>query len=117
MAGGLRISEALALNETDIDQRRGSMLIRHGKGDKRREAGMDEFGLEQIAAWLAHRVTLPPARCSASSTDPPRSTLVGDRRAAELRALAVDAGVRRRFAAHRYADLMVMPTMPGELLH
>jgi integrase len=31
--GGLRISEALALNGTDIDERRGSLLIRHGKGD------------------------------------------------------------------------------------
>ena len=30
--GGLRISEALALSETDIDERRGSLLIRHGKG-------------------------------------------------------------------------------------
>jgi site-specific recombinase XerC len=30
---GLRISEALALNETDIDDCRGSLLIRHGKGD------------------------------------------------------------------------------------
>jgi integrase len=27
---GLRISEALALNETDIDTARGSLLIRHG---------------------------------------------------------------------------------------
>jgi site-specific recombinase XerD len=58
--GGLRISEALALNETDIDERRGSLLIRHGKGDKRREAGMDQFGFEQLAAWLTHRVSLPP---------------------------------------------------------
>ena len=57
--GGLRISEALALNETDIDER-GSLLIRHGKGDKRREAGMDQFGFEPLAAWLAHRVVLPP---------------------------------------------------------
>jgi site-specific recombinase XerD len=30
--GGLRVSEALALSETDIDERRGSLLIRHGKG-------------------------------------------------------------------------------------
>jgi integrase len=43
--GGLRVSEALALSETDIDERRGSLLIRHGKGDKRREAGMDAWGL------------------------------------------------------------------------
>jgi site-specific recombinase XerD len=56
---GLRISEALALNETDMDTARGSLLIRHGKGDKRREAGMDQFGFEQLAAWMAHRVSLP----------------------------------------------------------
>jgi len=29
----LRVSEALALRETDIDEGRGSLLIRHGKGD------------------------------------------------------------------------------------
>jgi Phage integrase family len=38
---GLRISEALALNETDLDRDRGALLVRHGKGDKRREVGMD----------------------------------------------------------------------------
>ena len=46
---GLRISEALALSETDIDPSRGSVLVRHGKGDKRREAGMDQFGFDQLA--------------------------------------------------------------------
>jgi hypothetical protein len=30
---GLRISEALALNETDLDADRGALLVRHGKGD------------------------------------------------------------------------------------
>jgi site-specific recombinase XerC len=40
---GLRISEALALNETDLDPDRGSLLVRHGKGDKRREVGMDRW--------------------------------------------------------------------------
>ncbi len=30
---GLRIHEALALTETDLDQRRGALLVRHGKGD------------------------------------------------------------------------------------
>ncbi len=33
---GLRISEAPAVSETDIDAARGSVLGRHGKGDKRR---------------------------------------------------------------------------------
>jgi site-specific recombinase XerD len=31
---GLRISEALALGESDVDPRRGSVLVRHGKGHK-----------------------------------------------------------------------------------
>ena len=57
--GGLRISEALALTETDVDGRRGSLLIRHGKGDKRREAGMDDWGFEHLSSWLQRRVELP----------------------------------------------------------
>jgi site-specific recombinase XerD len=43
---GLRISEALALAETDLDRSRGAVLVRHGKGDKRREVGMDRW------AWM-----------------------------------------------------------------
>jgi site-specific recombinase XerD len=50
--GGPRISEALALAETDVDARRGSILVRHGKGDKRREAGMDDWGFEHLQHWL-----------------------------------------------------------------
>jgi site-specific recombinase XerD len=38
---GLRIHEALSLMEPDLDPRRGSILIAHGKGDRRREVGMD----------------------------------------------------------------------------
>ena len=41
---GPRISEALSLNETDLDSDRGAVLVRHGKGDKRREVEMDRWG-------------------------------------------------------------------------
>ena len=41
---GLRINEALSLTETDLDPRRGSILVRHGTGDRRREVGMDSWG-------------------------------------------------------------------------
>jgi integrase len=33
---GLRIHEALLLNEDDLDRRRGSLLVRRGKGGRRR---------------------------------------------------------------------------------
>lgn len=97
--GGLRISEALALNETDVDARRGSLLIRHGKGDKRREAGMDAFGFEQLAAWIAPRTLLPPGPlfCVIDGATRGRRWSATAARA-ELRELAGEAGVRRRFA-------------------
>ena len=41
---GLRINEALSLTETDLEQRRGSILVRHGKNDRRRVVGMDAWG-------------------------------------------------------------------------
>jgi integrase/recombinase XerD len=37
---GLRIHEALALNESDLDRRRGALLVRRGKGGRRREVGI-----------------------------------------------------------------------------
>jgi integrase len=45
---GLRISEALALQESDLDRSRGAVLVRRGKGGKRREVGMDCLAWEQI---------------------------------------------------------------------
>jgi site-specific recombinase XerD len=44
---GLRIHEALSLTETGLGQRRGSILVKHGKNDRRREVGMDAW------AWSA----------------------------------------------------------------
>jgi integrase len=41
---GLRIGEAMALTEPDLEPGRGSLLVRQGKGGKRREVGMDNWG-------------------------------------------------------------------------
>ena len=54
--GGLRAREALALGERDLDPRRGALLVRHGKGGRRREIGMDAWGWEQPQPWLVARV-------------------------------------------------------------
>ncbi|HEY6777940.1 MAG TPA: site-specific integrase, partial [Thermoleophilaceae bacterium] len=56
---GLRIQEALALVEHDLDPRRGSLLVRNGKGGRRREVGMGEWGWEQLRRWLCARRELP----------------------------------------------------------
>jgi integrase len=54
---GLRIQEALALTEGDLDHRRGSLLVRRGKGGRRREVGMDAWGWEQLQRLSArHRL-------------------------------------------------------------
>jgi integrase len=75
---GLRIHEALALAEADLDRRRGSLLVRRGKGGRRRQLGMDDWAWEQLAPWLDGRVELPGRtavlRCQRSD---PRTALGG----------------------------------------
>jgi site-specific recombinase XerD len=58
VARGLRIQEALSLTDSDLDQRRGSILVRHGKNDRRREVGMDAWAWSAIEPWLADRVAV-----------------------------------------------------------
>ena len=59
MAGGLRINEALSLTETDLEERRRSILVRHGTNDRRRQVGMDAWGWSALRPWLSERATLP----------------------------------------------------------
>ena len=68
---GLRISEALALQESDLDPARGAVLVRRGKGGKRREVGMDRCAWEQLERWTTIRAGLPVAAPSACSGAPP----------------------------------------------
>jgi integrase len=56
---GLRVEEALALTEADLDQRRGSLLVRRGKGGRRREAGVDDRGWQELQPWRELRLQLP----------------------------------------------------------
>lgn len=56
---GLRIQDRLALTETDLDARRGSVLVRHGKNDKRRTVGMDAWAWSALEPWTHDRTELP----------------------------------------------------------
>jgi site-specific recombinase XerD len=99
---GLRINEALALREADLDHRRGSLLVRRGKGGRRREVGMDEWAWEQLQPWLTCRLELPvgPLFCVINGRTRGRLWSSAAARAA-LRRSAAAAGVRRRFAPHQ----------------
>jgi integrase len=99
---GLRISEALALTETDLDARTGSVLVRSGKGGQRRMVGMDDWAWEHVARWTEHRIKLPvgPLFCVLAGPTRGRGWSATAARG-ELRRLAAEAGVRRRFAPHQ----------------
>ena len=99
---GLRVQEALALTEHELDQRRGSILVRSGKGGRRREVGMDEWGWEQLRPWLAARTELPVGLlfCVIDGATRGRAWSAAAVRT-EFRRLAARSGVRRRFAPHQ----------------
>ena len=99
---GLRIHEALSLTETDLDRGRGSILVRHGKNDRRREVGMDAWGWSAIEPWLTDRLKLAVGPLFCVIDGPTRGRTWSDSAArVELRHIALKAGVRRRFAPHQ----------------
>ncbi len=108
---GLRISEAVALAETDLDPVRGRVVVRRGKGGRRREVGMDVWAWEHVSAWLKARVELPVGALLCVISGPTAGRLWSATAArATLRRLTVQAGVRRRFAPHqlRHAHVVEM---------
>src|SRR5215212_702400 len=128
----LRVHEALALAEADLDARRGSLLVRRGKGGRRREVGMDDWAWEQLAPWLEARVELPvgPLFCVvngptrgrpwAARRRPHRATTRRPRRwrAATLRAAPAPPRPRRRDGPRgRAADHHPAPARPHQPRH
>jgi site-specific recombinase XerD len=99
---GPRISEALDLTESDLDLDRGAILVRHGKGSKRREVGLDQWGWELLRPWLAYRVQMPvgPLFCVIDGRARGRPLTTTSVRQ-QPRRTAAKAGVRRRFAPHQ----------------
>ncbi len=99
---GLRISEALSLQESDLDRSRGAVLVRRGKGGKRREVGMGRWAWDQLEPWLAIPRQLPVGAllCVIHGPTAGRHWEASAARK-QLHHAALAAGVRRRFAPHQ----------------
>ena len=99
---GLRISEALDLAETDLDRPNGKITIRRGKGGKRREVGLDRWAWSRLEPWMEIRAGLPPGTllCVIHGPTAGRRWEASAARK-QLKRIAVNAGVRRRFAPHQ----------------
>jgi site-specific recombinase XerD len=99
---GLRINEALTVTEHDLEPRAGSVLVRHGKGGRRREVGMDPWGWDHLRPWLELRIGMPVGPLLCVIDGPTRGRRwVSDAARTQLRRVAAKAGVRRRFAPHQ----------------
>jgi integrase len=96
---GLRIGEALDLAETDLDPTRGAVLVRKGKGGRRREVGMDRWAWSQLEPWIDVGSQLPVGvlLCVIHGATAGRHWEQSAARK-QLRPTAASAGVRRRLA-------------------
>jgi integrase/recombinase XerC len=97
---GLRIGEVLALRPKDIDLDTGTVVVQHGKGDKRRVVGIDAGTAALLARWLDVR-----GRCGANSRAPVFCTLDGGQIDSSyvrhlLPRLARKVGIEKRVHAH-----------------
>ena len=97
--GGLRVQEALALGERDLDPRRGSLLVRSGNSARDRHGRLG-VGAAAALARFPGRAADRTAVLHHRRPDP-RPVLVERRVRAEFCRLAAQAGVRRRFAPHQ----------------
>jgi integrase len=99
---GLRISEALALDPADLSREHNSVLVRCGKGGKRRISGMDDYGFELIDPWLHIRARYPFGPLFCVVEGPSRGGKLNDSTVrAKLHEWSKAAGVPSRVAPHQ----------------
>lgn len=95
--GGLRLSEALALEVGDIDGSRGVLRIRHGKGDKAREVKLSPSLYSWLRKyWQRERPPKPYVFASRITGKPPHKETVRD----AIALAAKSAGIRKHVTPH-----------------
>jgi site-specific recombinase XerD len=100
---GLRIGEALALYEHDLDHTQRRILVRRGKGDKHRIVVVDEWGWREIEYWTRVRQESAPGALLPVIRGPLAGTQMTSpdvRR--QMTALKQRAGMRRRVHPHAF---------------
>ncbi len=119
---GLRISEALALEVADIDGARGVIRVRHGKGNKAREAKLSPTLYTWLRQyWARERPPQPYLFASRRTGKPPRQesvcTAIADAAKKAWIAKRVTPHVLRHcFATHRLeqgTDVRVVGALLG----
>jgi len=96
---GLRISEALALQESDLDPGRGAVLVRRGKGASDVRSGWTHGSMSR--PWLAiRRLPIGALLCAIHGPIASRRWEASAARK-QLHRAAAAAGIRRRFAPHQ----------------
>jgi integrase/recombinase XerD len=94
---GLRISEALALEVADVDGARGVLRVRHGKGNKAREAKLSPTLYQWLRRyWDQHRPPMPYLFASRKTGKPPGHDTVR----AALAQAAKQAWIGKRVTPH-----------------
>lgn len=99
---GLRVGEALALGVKDVNLDVGSIVVLHGKGDRRRTVGIDPGAYEHIEEWIDRRQMLgvsdpAPLFCTLRAGVLKRSEVSGT-----LHRLTRKAGIAKRVHPHGY---------------
>jgi site-specific recombinase XerD len=94
---GLRISEAVVLEVTDIDGPRGVIRVRHGKGNRPREAKLPQSLYQWLREfWRRERPPLPFLFASKKSEKPPTSRTVRN----AIADAAKRAGIKKHVTPH-----------------
>ncbi len=110
---GLRISEALALTEHDLDRDAGTVFVRCGKGGKSGTVGIDDWVWPLLDPWLETRREMPvgPLFCVIQGPSAGRRAWGYPSARRSLAALGACAGVRRRVNPHSFRHTFAVEIM------
>ena len=104
---GLRIGEVLTVQPKDVDLAAGTVVVQHGKGDKRRVVGLDAGSAALIERWISSRAKIVKGRAPLFCTlkgEPVEPSYVRHL----LPRLARKAGIEKRVHAHGLRHLFAV---------